>query len=245
MRCRCAAADYGKEEAANFREFNDPELARLSDEELIAYIVRARAAGRPDCAARAAAILAYRQQQRVRAFVAVRLASKGSGVVEEVAEQAVFDAIRGAASFEGGTLKEFRRWVFVIARRRIADRIDKQQRKQDSLYEEVPLEQDWGEGPQERPLPGGDPIEAFERGSVFNQAFGELRKDSHKLVVLLGLYGYSHREIARKVTSQLAGSEADPISENNVSKILSRFNKRLDDLLEEADDPPPPPDDDD
>ena len=64
-------------------------------------------------------------------------------------------------------------------------------------------------------------------------------------MILLSLYRIPHKEIAEKVTSQLAGSGDDPMSENNVSKIISRFNKRLDQLLDEADDPPRPPDRDD
>ena len=69
--------------------------------------------------------------------------------------------------------------------------------------------------------------------SVFNQAFSELNKDPHKLVILLNLYGYPYTEIAEKVKSQFADSGDDPMSENNVSQIISRFNKRLDELLDD------------
>lgn len=225
---------------------NDAQLAELSDEKLIAYAVRARAAARLDCAERAIQVIAFRHEKRVRSFVSLRLQSKGDVVCDEVADITLSQAIAGAASFEGGTVKEFRRWIFVIARRRIADQLDSERRKKERDYGEVPLEEDWGEGPKLRAdLPGGDPIAAFDRGSVFNQALGGLKKDSHRLVVLLDIHGIPHKQIAAEVNRQFGDTLTDPMTENNVTKILSRFHKRLDDLLEEADDPAPPPDDDD
>jgi RNA polymerase sigma factor (sigma-70 family) len=229
----------GKEDAANFRELNDAQLAKLSDEELVAYIVRARAAGREDAAVLAAQILAFNHESEVLGWFYNNLGSKGQVVVEELAAVTIRDAIKWAASFKGTSDREFRAAVFRIARRR---RVDYLRRKR---VETISFAWAGSEEDEEREFGFGDPLEAIDDMSVFNQAFAELNKDTHKLVVLLSLYRIPHKQIAEKVNRQFKHTGDDPMSENNVSKIISRFNARLDGLFEEADDPPPPPDDDD
>jgi hypothetical protein len=82
--------------------------------------------------------------------------------------------------------------------------------------------------------------------SVFNQALSELEQDAHKLVIFLGvIHDLPHKQIADQVNRQFGKELDDPMTENNASQILSRFKKRLDELLDEADDPPPPSDPDD
>jgi RNA polymerase sigma factor (sigma-70 family) len=232
--------EKGKEDPASFDELNDAELARLSDEQLIAYIVKARAAGRPEAAVTAVQILAYRHEKRITGFIYNQLGSKGADVVDEVAARTIAGAIGSAASFEGGTIKEFRAWVFTIARRR---RIDYLRKKR---VDEVPLVIDYGDEAEEREFGAGNPLDAVDDASVFNQALSELAKDSHKLVVYLGaIHDLPHKQIADQVNRQFGKDLDDPMTENNATQILSRFKKRLDELLDEADDPPPPPDDDD
>jgi RNA polymerase sigma factor (sigma-70 family) len=148
-------------------------------------------------------------------------------VVEELAAVTIRDAIRWAEAFQGETANEFRTGLYVIARRRRIDYLRKKRVDTTSFVFEG------SETDEEKEFGSGDPLDAIDSMSVFNQAFSELNKDSHKLVILLNLYGYSYAEIAEKVTSQLAGSGDDPMSENNVSQIISRFNKRLDELLDD------------
>lgn len=223
----------------NFRERNDAELGKLaseSEEKLIAYIVAARRAGRSDAAVQAARVLAFRYERRIRGFVLNRLGSKGRAVCDEVAEMALAGAIASVGGFEGSTAGEFRAFVFRIAGRRIADYHRK------GRVEEEPLEVDWGEGEQERGATAGqkeaDPLRAVDDASVFNQAFGELN-DSHKLVIcLVRFYDLPHKKVAEQVNRHFGSQLNDPMSEQNVNKINSRFDKRLGELLAEADDPP-------
>ena len=104
---------------------------------------------------------------------------------------------------------------------------------------------DWGEGPQERDdIGSSDPLDAVDRASIFNQAFSELN-DAHKLVIcLIRFYDLSHKEVAEQVNRHFKGQMDDPMTEQNVNQINSRFEKRLEELLQEADDPSPPDDDD-
>jgi RNA polymerase sigma factor (sigma-70 family) len=222
----------------NFRERNDAEMARMTDDELIAHIAAARAKDQDDQAVMAVQILAYRHERAVLAFIQKELGSKGPQVVEEVAERTIADAIRSAASFEGVVIEEFRGWLFQVARRRRVDYLRKRR------VEEVPLARG-GEDGEEREFGEGDPLDAVDRASIFNQAIAELQKDSHKLVVYLSTFhDLPARETVEQVNRHFEGGSDDPMTEQNVNKINSRFRKRLDELLDEADDPQRPDDDD-
>lgn len=223
----------------NFRERNDAELARLDDDKLVAYVVDSRRVGQSEAAVTAAQVLAFRYERRIRAFIANKLGSKGATVIEEVAERTLTDAIGSAAAFEGKTVPEFGGWIFRIARRRIADYHRK------GRVDEVPLEFETREGEtRERVIPTGDPTEVVDYSSVINQALSELN-ETHKLVVFLVRFrGISHKTTATQINRHFGDALNDPMTEQNVNQINSRFGKRLDELLEEADDPPPPDDND-
>ena len=152
--------------AANFRELNDVELARLardSEERLVAYIVEARAAGRLEAAVHGAQVLAFSYQERIRGFVFTKIGGRGTVVADEIAERTVADAISSLEGFAGSTIPELRSWIFTIARRRIADYLRR------GRVQEEPLEIDWGEGGQEREeMRTTDPFDAVDRGSIFN-----------------------------------------------------------------------------
>jgi DNA-directed RNA polymerase specialized sigma24 family protein len=229
----------------NFRQRSDPELARLAQEDpdgLLAYLVEARTANQIEAAVKAAQILAYSFDKQLRGFVFNKLGSKGPLVVENIAELTLVDGIKAAAAFKGHTMGEFRALLFTIARRRIADYLDKKQ------VDETPLDVDWGEGTHERDTTDSrrftDPTTAIDDSSVFNLAFSELN-DSHKLVIyLIRFYDCAHRDAAEQVNRHFEGQLTDPMTEQNVNQINSRFDKRLDELLREADDPSPPDADD-
>ena len=229
----------------NFRQRSDPELDRLAREDedsLLAYIVEARRANQVDDAVRAARILAYAYEKPLEGFVYNRIGSKGPLVVEHLAELTLTDAIKAAGTFKGHTMGEFRSLLFTIARRRIADYLDKKR------VEETPLDVDWGEGSKERDTTDSrrftDPTVAVDDSSVWNQAFSELN-DAHKLVIyMVRFYDLSHKDVAEQVNRQMKGHLTDPMTEQNVNQINSRFEKRLEELLREADDPSPPDDDD-
>ncbi|MBA2448487.1 MAG: sigma-70 family RNA polymerase sigma factor [Chloroflexi bacterium] len=208
---------------------NDAELYELSDDELIAYIVKARAAGRSSAAELGVRILAFKQERQVTGFMFNQLGSKGPEVVEQVAARTIADAIAAAASFEGESIEEFRGFLFRIAHRRRVDYLRK------NRVDEVPLVNEHDEDAREREFAGGgDPLEAVDRASVFNQAFEELGKDSHKLVVLLTVFhDLPAKETAEQVNRQFAADSDDPMTEQNVNKINSRFRKRLDELLDD------------
>ena len=176
----------------------------------------------------AAQILAFKHEREILGWFYNNLGSKGQVVVEELAAVTIRDAIRWAEAFQGETSER-------VPRRPLCDRAPAQGRLPAQEARGHHLVRVRGQRGRTRSASSAPATRSTRSTSmsVFNQAFSELNKESHKLVILLYLYGYPYAEIAEKVTSQLAGSGDDPMSENNVSQIISRFNKRLDELLDD------------
>ena len=205
---------------ASLRPLSDTELARLGDDELVAYALRARASGDGDAADLALQIFAFGLEDALRAFVRSRLDSHGDAAIEEVAERALEDAIRSIRGLRGETAPEARAFVFKIARLRIADFHRR------GRVRTAPLDA----GAEA----GGSDAAAIDTGLLLEGTLAELRPD-HKLVVEhFVLSGYSARETAELVRRRLDGRADDSMSEQNVHQIASRFRRDLRARLEEA-----------
>lgn len=233
---------------APFRERSESELAALTDEELLGYLVDARLAGREQAAILAARILAFKHQRALLAFVANKLPDLPGSVQSEIAEKSLCGAIEYAENFSGTSLGEFRSIVFLIARRRIDDHWRKRYPGDEQVHEdslEQKAEREEGQGWE--PLvddPAEGRIEFLDKQAIFKRALGELKQDSHKMVILLVKFkGLRHREAADFLNEHHADKLEQPMTETNVSKILSRFDTRLDQLLGESDDSPGDEDD--
>jgi RNA polymerase sigma factor (sigma-70 family) len=217
----------------NFHERNDAELVQLGDSELVAYILEARRSGRNEAAVLAAKVLAFRYEPRIRAFVRTRLGSKGEVVTDEVAGRTFSDAIASIANFEGESVPEFGGWIFRIAKNRIVDYHRK------GRVDQTPLDVRNEDGEwRERDIETGDPTEVVDRGDVINQALGELSERHRAVVIRVRFHRDSHKETAEYVNRHFADQTDDPMTEQNVSQINSRFGKRLKELRDEAEDPP-------
>jgi RNA polymerase sigma factor (sigma-70 family) len=206
-----------------FRRLDETALAALDEAGLIEYVLAAREAGDRDAEGLGLQIFAFGMQDRILAFVRNKLGSKGDLVIEEVAERAIEDAIRSIEKLRGSTVGEARAFVFKIARLRIVDhhrraRIDTQ-----------PLEAQ----PGDEPYPGvadprhDDEAAAVELAILVREALAELRED-HRLVVELSIFRRcSAEETADQVNRRVGGQGNDPMSEQNVHQIVSRFRKDL------------------
>jgi RNA polymerase sigma factor (sigma-70 family) len=208
----------------HFRERPDHELERLSDEELIDYIVTAREAGRLDACHRAGAILVHGYWGIVLARVRLKVRPADA---EDVAGEAVVSAIASFA-FRGASIGEFRGWLHTIIDRRIADYHRTRERKPE---------------PERLPEPGGDEdaiwgVEPWEEGeagavdvqSVIDQAFDELNETHQRVVELYGFQDLSAADTAAQIPD---------MTEANVHQIYTRFRARLRELLESGGDTPP------
>jgi DNA-directed RNA polymerase specialized sigma24 family protein len=98
-----------------FRPLGEPELVRLEDDALIAYVRAARASGHGS-ARLALAVLVYGHWHNVARRVALKVPA---ALVEDVTSDVLMSAIQSA--FDGSSEGEFHVWLRTIAARRIAD----------------------------------------------------------------------------------------------------------------------------
>jgi RNA polymerase sigma factor (sigma-70 family) len=207
---------------ASFRRLSDPELQRLSDDELIDYIRKARAAGMPDEVDRAVAILAWGYMPTIRNRVRLR-------IPDEEVEEVAWDALEGAlkSAFDGDSTVQFRGWIRIIIRNKVADfwRRHGKDPRQVPLPEEHERDEDvWGVTPSvEGPTPGLVDLEA-----AIDQAYDELERDGHRQVIDEALF-------ADRPSGEVA-AEIEGMTAANVDQIKTRFRRRVRELLGGDDD---------
>lgn len=224
---------------APFRSYDDNELSRLSDEELIAYHHQAREAGRPEDAMRAVAHLLDRYRDRVRFWIKRKVAPQDAeDVISDVTESVLTSIL------QGGSEGEYVVWLRTITFRRIADHHDRLERKQ-SRDQALPQEHEareeiWGKAgevpdhAEELLVHAEDP----QVGALVQQALGELNPVHRRVVELggksdLGFAQGRAKDVAAEINDQFADQLGDPMTDVNVHQILSRFIKHLTGLYRE------------
>lgn len=202
----------------NFRDLKEHELATLPDEQLIAYLQKARVAGATEAMTLALSVLVFGYLDIVTRRVALKVPPAD---VDDVAHEAILSAIRSA--FSGESIGEFRAWLNRITSRRIAD----YHRRLEGKPKTVPLlsgdeedEAGWGEVPSAE----------FEGVSVdaeraIETAYAAL-SEAHQRIV--DAYVFADRP-APEVAAE------EDTSEDNVHQVASRFRRRVRDLLEDGD----------
>ncbi len=212
----------------DFNRLSESELQRLSSDELIDYIRKARDAGREDAVRTALAILCYRHFDDVKRRIRLRVPREQ---VEDQAMVVMLAAIRSA--FDGTSIGEFRVWLNrIIARRGVAD--FHRDREDDPGMDPLPTEnvgEDdvWGEEPSESDEAGRVVVQ-----SVIDECLEGL-SDSHRDVIELNVFeDLPAKETADRVNE--AHPDLDtPMSDQNVHKIVSRFRDCMTDKLNDRD----------
>lgn len=205
---------------------SEHELSRLSDEQLLAYLVERREAGRSDCATQAFAILAFGHWDRVQAWVRIKVPAAD---VEDLTQTVMESALKSA--FAGTTVGEFVSFLKVITQRRIADFFVRRERE----LEADPLPE---ENPENEGVFGATPHTGPEQDAVLiRECFGRALEDRsalHQTVIRLygppelGCEGLAAREAAAATERVHPGSS---MSEANVHQIWKRFKTDVEDEL--------------
>ncbi len=210
----------------NFRPKNEAELARLSDDELIAEIATARDAGHNDAARAALGVLAFRRYDDVRRRILIKVPYEDA---DDVASEVFISALKSA--FDGNSVGEFVKWLQTITKRRVADyhraRPDEATLP---LAEEGDAEED---GRGVRPIEG-DFSGAIDTEAVIEQALGELSRPHRATVGFYVFDGFSAKQAAEQVNMSCRDGLTQPMSEANVHQIAKRFRERLRKLLADA-----------
>ena len=196
-----------------FHARSEADLGRLSDEDLIAYLRAAHAAGATDASRTSLQLLVFGYWTHV----AFRLERKlPSHTVEDVTGDVIVRAIQSA--FSGHSVGEFRSWLNTITDRAVADFYRTRSRRP----EEAPLERDEDEGRSIEPA-APDGRGYVEIQAVIEDLLAEMRPD-HRRVTELVVF-------EDRPASAVAG-EVEGMSTDNVYQVVSRFRRRLRELLE-------------
>jgi RNA polymerase sigma factor (sigma-70 family) len=205
---------------AEFRELPEHRLQTLSDDDLIAYLRAARAAGRHDAMKPAIGVLAFGYWDTLVNRARLKLPESE---VEQVAGEVLESAI--ASAFDGRSVGEFRSWLHTILSRRIADYWQKRERtvKTEKLVSEHQgADEVWGDEPSV-----GFEGEALHAQECVRNALDEL-PEAHREVVRLYVFG---PDSAAAVVERVG----DGMTEANVHQISSRYQRRVKELLGEGD----------
>jgi DNA-directed RNA polymerase specialized sigma24 family protein len=200
------------------------ELAKLSNEQLLDYIVEQRDAGRPQCAKAALAVLAFGYWDLAYYLVGKNVPTAD---VQDVTATVIESALKSA--FEGKSVGEFVNWLKTIASRRVADYHRDRERRIDA--DPLPSEHEGDET-----LFGPEPADEFDAGEISLRETAyrllERRQEIHQLVIRLygpnelGFMALSARETVAKVEELHPGSG---MTEANVHQIWKRFKNDLED----------------
>lgn len=191
----------------------EAELTRLSDEDLIAYLRAAHAAGATDAARTALQLLVFGYWTHVSFRLGRKLPAH---TVEDVTGDVIVRAIQSA--FSGHSVGEFRSWLNTITDRAVADLYRTRSRRP----EEAPLERDEDEGRSIEPA-APDGRGHVEVQAVIEDLLAEMRPD-HRRVTELVVF-------EDRPASAVAG-DVEGMSTDNVYQVVSRFRRRLRELLE-------------
>jgi RNA polymerase sigma factor (sigma-70 family) len=210
---------------SDFEELGEGALARLSDEELVAYVVAARAAGWMESARLATGILTYRLLPMIEARVAAKVPRDSC---EDVVMETLESFVRSA--FDGKVLRSARAFLATIAQRRIADFHRKRERNPDQM----PLA---GEHIDDEDVFGHVEAVDDETGAVaIRDAVARVlasRREVHREVIrLYGPEAMDGMDMSGEEVAAAMEDRGERVSVANVQKIWQRFK---DDLARELD----------
>ena len=214
---------------SGFRRLQDLELSRLGDDDLVAYIRRARAAGELEAMRVAIQVFCFGLYADVLARVRARMEGASDADVEAVAASVIEGAM--LAEFRGESVGELRALVTTVLKRRVADHY----RRPRGGVRDAPLpdehaddEEIWGQVPR-----APEELSGVWANELFERSLDGL-SPAHRAVVERRIAGYSARETTELVNDRFGRDLDTPMTPSNVDQIYSRFRHRHRDLIEEA-----------
>lgn len=199
-----------------FRKKDDYELQNLSDDDLVAYVVDARNAGREEEFRAGIAILVFRRYNQQLAFIQKKVKQREDA--EDILGEVIADMMK--AAFRGEHTGEFFSLFFLIRDRRIAD-----------FYKRAEREPEL-QGPQDDDgdlidilVETGDFADESEVRLVLEDVLSEY-SERDRLVIRKRIDSYPAKEVAEIVNqSGISGNQA--MTPANVDQIYARFKHRL------------------
>lgn len=197
--------------SVTFKPLPDHDLQQLADEQLIAYIRKARDHGELAHARRGLMFLVYGYERDVKRRLSLKVPAH---VVDDLAHDALVRAI--AAAFDGTSVGEFRSWLHTIVDRTAVDFFRRAERRPKETI--LPSEHEGEDGAW-----GAEPATDGEAGAVELRIIVEevlaMLSEKHRLVIELHVFGGL---TAGEVCDRIEG-----MSEDNVAQIATRFRAKL------------------
>ena len=194
-----------------FKPLPDHDLQQLADEQLIAYIRKARDHGELAHARRGLMFLVYGYERDVKRRLSLKVPAH---VVDDIAHDALVRAI--AAAFDGTSVGEFRSWLHTIVDRTAVDFFRRAERRPKETI--LPSEHEGEEGAW-----GAEPATDGEAGAVelriIVEEVLETLSEKHRLVIELHVFG--------GLTGGEVCDRIEGMSEDNVAQIATRFRAKL------------------
>ena len=205
-----------------FDRLNDTQLNDLSDEEILAYINKARDAGEAEAATLGLQVLVFGYMDSIRMWVGRKVPREQ---VDDLAHVAMLSAI--VSTLDGRTIGEFRSWLYTIVKFRIADHYRKGRLEEEPLFEE---------GDEHAPTVPGveDGMSAIDLDAAIEEAMEGLDDVKRRVVEIAILDDQPAKRTAEMVNAEFDGHLDPPMSGDNVHQIACRFRKRLRTILAEA-----------
>ncbi len=197
-----------------FRAKNEHELSKLSDDDLVAYLVAARDAGQDGAARKAAGVLVWGRVPQLRDLI--RRSVDDDGDVEDLVSTVMMQTI--AARFDGHHTGQFFAVMHTIRKRRVADYLEKKHSTPRALGTADDGNNPWDLIPDDE-----DKIADFDSLAVLDQALSDYSERDRK-VIEMKIDGYRAKEICEHPgVSAIDGAEA--LTPANVDQIFSRFRR--------------------
>lgn len=208
----------------------ESELDRLSDDELLAWVTKAREAGDIEQARNACGMLAFRHEDRVEAKIRIRTSPEHA---EDIFMTVMESVVRSA--FDGKFMGEFGSWINRITQRRIADFY----KKRESSVKTTLLadEHDDEDGVWVSHGADDDDIVLIGYRDLAEQLRAARTKRIHRYVIeLYGPVELGYLEFdAASTCAEIRRLTGETISEANVHQIWRRFKIDFMEALDEAD----------
>jgi DNA-directed RNA polymerase specialized sigma24 family protein len=206
-----------------FRSKSESELKQLNDDDLVAYMVKARDTGHDDQVAISVCMLLDKRQKKEIAELAIKVGNFHDA--EDIWHQIMENALK--AKFRGVYTGEFFSLVKKIRRARIADFFEKKRKSPDLI-----APNDDGSNP----LDGYSGNDEFEGGVDLSMIVEDLLaglSERDRMIAELRMKNIPAKEVAETVSrSGLDGSEG--LTSINCDTIYSRFKKSLRATLADA-----------
>jgi RNA polymerase sigma factor (sigma-70 family) len=200
-----------------FRRLSDIELKRLADEEVVAYLVRAREVGEHNEVTAALQSLVYGRMDLVESIVAARVPDQA---IDRVAQDAMIETM--TAVFDGVSVGQFVNFLKTVTSRKVADYWKSRGRHG---REEATLDSDDESKRRREVVDVAEEVEAVPLQTLVDDVLNGLPSD-HRAAVELAVFG---DQPSADVAAQLGLTAA------NVDQIKSRFRHALRKALEDSD----------